>query len=248
MTHETKTYLDGRITLHLGDCMAILPSLPKVASVITDPPYGINYVYGGGGQGRTTDGYGNVVAVFKAFGRVAPIVGDDAPFDPAHLLALAPRVLLWGADHFRARLPPGGRMLCWDKSVGLGAADSFTDAEFAWSNVPTLKRNVYRHLWKGIARQKHRHDMCGGGCGERFHVSQKPVGLMRWCIEQLRGPVDGIVLDPYMGSGSTAIAAITLGRRFIGIEIDRDHFDTACRRIEAVLADPGAAAWPASPA
>lgn len=69
-------------------------------------------------------------------------------------------------------------------------------------------------------------------------MSQKPVALMRWCIEGLRCPVDGVVLDPYMGSGSTALAALTLGRRFTGIEIEREHFEAACRRVEAALAGP----------
>jgi len=77
------------------------------------------------------------------------------------------------------------------------------------------------------------------GGQRRGHVSQKPVALMRWCIETLRCPPGGVVLDPYMGSGSTGVAAITLGMRFIGIEIDREHFDTACERIRTVVSELG---------
>ena len=77
----------------------------------------------------------------------------------------------------------------------------------------------------------------GGGNGAarfaRVHVSQKPVALMRWCIEKLKPPPGGVILDPFMGSGSTALAALSLGYGFIGCEIDQGHFETACARIEA---------------
>jgi site-specific DNA-methyltransferase (adenine-specific) len=228
----------GPATLYLGDCLSVLPTLPQADVMVTDPPYGINYVFGGGGQGRTFDGHGNVLAAIQLAGDTRPIHGDDRDFDPTPILGSAPRVLLFGADHFRARLPHGGRFLAWDKSVGVGPADSFTDCEFAWSNVPTLKRNVYRHLWKGLCRKKTTHDFFGWG-QRRGHVSQKPVGLMRWCIETLRCPPGGVVLDPYMGSGSTGVAAITLGMRFVGIEIAREHFDTACERIRTVVSELG---------
>lgn len=124
------------------------------------------------------------------------------------------------------------------RASGVGQHDSFTDAEYAWTNVPTIKRNVFRHLWKGFVRKKERHDHCGEGT---HHVSQKPVALMRWCIEMLRCPVDGVVLDPYMGSGSTGVAALTLGKRFVGVEIDPEHFESACERIRKASADMGLA-------
>ena len=85
-------------------------------------------------------------------------------------------------------------------------------------------RRVYRHQWKGRLRE--------GSAEKRLHVSEKPVALMAWIIETVRVRVGATVLDPYMGSGSTGIAALRSGRRFIGIEIDPGHFETARARLE----------------
>jgi len=72
----------------------------------------------------------------------------------------------------------------------------------------------------------------GSAASKRKHPSQKPVELMRWCLETARIGLGKVVLDPYMGSGSTGVACLTTGRKFIGIEIDPEYFEIACRRIE----------------
>jgi DNA modification methylase len=79
-------------------------------------------------------------------------------------------------------------------------------------------------LWKGIIQE----EKINGG--KRWHPTQKPIGLMRWCIEQLPRP-GTIILDPFMGSGTTGAAAVRLGRKFIGIEIEPKYFDIAKKRI-----------------
>ena len=111
-----------------------------------------------------------------------PIHGDDQPFDPAPWLDCvgasdqkSKSILLWGASHFKFRLPEGGTFLCWDKSCGQGAADSFVDAEFAWMNRKNA-RCIYRHLWKGVVRAGED----GSAAAKRTHPTQKPVELMRW--------------------------------------------------------------------
>ena len=213
----------GAATLYLGDCRDILPKLPKVDAVITDPPYGIAYQHGGGGKGSTPYLIANK-AKTKAEGHCRPIHGDDQPFDPSHIAAIAPFVLMFGADHFRARLPEGGTFIAWDKSLGVGPRDSFADAEFAWCSAK-VKRNVIRYLWKGVVGEK-----AGEEGGKRYHPTMKPQGVMRICIE-LAGDAP-LILDPYMGSGSTGVAAVRMGRKFIGCEVDERHFETACRRIE----------------
>lgn len=210
----------GDATLYLGDCLEILPTLGKGAidAVVTDPPYGIGYVHGG--QAR----FANTKPNMK------PIIGDDQPFDPSGLLRLADDrtpVLFWGADHFKERLPQGGQFLVWDKSCGQGAADSFVDAEFAWMNRRN-PRCVFRHLWKGLFRAGEDN----ASNAKRTHPSQKPTELMRWCLETARIGLKKTVLDPFMGSGSTGVACVTSGRKFIGIEIDPGYFEIACRRIE----------------
>ena len=205
----------GNATLYLGDCLEILPSL-EADAVVSDPPYGIAYAHSGGGRAAP----GARVAPKR---NTAAIAGDDQPFDPAPLLRF-PKVLLFGADHYKTKLPDGGAWICWDKHVGLGPNDSFVDAEFAWANFK-VKRNVIRYLWKGVVCMK-----VGEDHGERYHPTTKPIGLMLRCLEFI--PDAHTILDPYMGSGSTGVACMNLGRNFIGVEIEPKYFDIACERIQ----------------
>ncbi len=207
----------GDATLWLGDCLDIMPRLKGIDAVVSDPPYGIGYVHRGNGRG------------LHYSRNTKPIIGDDAPFDPSPVLSMIGEkpIILWGADHYKDRLPIGGRFLCWDKSCGQGPADQFIDAEYAWTNRKNA-RCVYRHFWKGAGRS-------GEGASskeKRAHPSQKPVELMRWCLETARIGIGNVVLDPYMGVGSTGVACVTAGRKFVGIEIDPEYFAIACQRIE----------------
>lgn len=209
----------GSATLYLGDCRDVLPDLQRDAAIISDPPYGIDYNHSGA-HGRF-----NGVGVTKA-ARVRgnyPIVGDAEPFDPAHLLGFE-QVIIWGADHFYPRLPDSGRWLAFDKLAGMEPWDSFSDVELAWHSKEGAAR-IFSMKWKGIACDKQ-----GENNGLREHPTQKPIRLMEWCIKEAHCPV--VVVDPYMGSGTTGIAARRLGCRFIGIEIHEPYFDIACRRIE----------------
>lgn len=206
----TEKVVIGNAELWHGDCREVLPLLTADACV-TDPPYGISYTHSGGGIGVGANRNHSV-----------PIYGDDKPFDPSLLLRFKV-VMMFGADHYRARLPAGGTLVAWDKHTGIGPNDSFADAEFAWTNLK-IKRNVIRHLWKGVACVK-----AGEEGGRRWHPTTKPQGVMRWCLDQM--PDARVICDPYMGSGSTGVAAVTMGRGFIGVEIHRHYFDIACERI-----------------
>lgn len=205
----------GNAELWHGDCREVLP-LVQADACVTDPPYGISYMHSGGGIG---------VGAKRNHG--VPIHDDDKPFDPAPLLRF-PAVLMFGADHYRARLPDGGTLIAWDKHTGIGPNDSFADAEYAWTNLK-IKRNVIRYLWKGVACVK-----AGEEGGQRWHPTTKPQGVMRWCLEQM--PQARVIVDPYMGSGSTGVAAVAMGRHFIGVEIHRPYFDIACERISRAQA------------
>ncbi len=213
----------GNATLYLGDCRDILPTFPKVDLVLTDPPYGISYCHGGGGKGTSPYLIANK-AKTKAAGHCKPIYGDDEPFDPAPLFDLGELVFVFGADHFKRRLPAGGTFVAWDKSLGIGPADSFADAEFAWCNW-RIKRNVARFLWKGVCGVKEGEDK------ERSHPTQKPISLMKWCLESAP-KTTSTVADPFMGSGTTGVACANLGKTFIGIEREPKYFAIACERIE----------------
>lgn len=200
----------GRATLYLGDCRDILPTLTGVDAILSDPPYGIAHVKGAGGQGKHNRR------------NIRAIANDDQPFDPAHLLGF-PEVLIWGANHYAARLPHG-RWRAWDKLAGLSEFDSFSDVEFAWRSGRGKDR-IFSHMWKGICQASEK------GGATREHPTQKPVALMAWCVLDL--PDDcRVICDPYMGSGTTGVAAVGMGRDFIGIEVEPDFFDIACRRIE----------------
>lgn len=207
----------GNAELWHGDCMEVLPLLEGVDALVSDPPYGIAYQHSGGGKAAPG------AKLSPVRNAKMPIANDAVAFDPSHLLGFE-SVLIFGADHYRDKLPEGGTLVAWDKSLGIGPADSFADAEFAWTNA-RVKRNVLRFLWKGVACEK-----AGEENGKRYHPTQKPVGLMQRCIELL--PEAAVICDPYMGSGSTGVAAMRMGKRFIGIELDRRYFDVACERIE----------------
>lgn len=208
--------ITDRISINLGDCYELLDSWPSAAALVTDPPYGIGYMHSGGGNGIHRN---------KKRNSLRPVHGDDVPFDPTPFARFR-WVLLWGADHFCNRLPNGGTMLAWDKSpAAAGPADSFVDGEFAWTNV-RCKRNVCRFLWKGVACVK-----AGEENGRRYHPTQKPQGVCAWCLRVLALPADALVIDPFMGSGSLGVACHRAGLRYLGVEIDPEHYATARERL-----------------
>lgn len=197
------------ITLYMGDCLALRDSLAVADAVVTDPPYGIAYKHGARAGGRLmgTDGMA--------------IVGDDQPFDPTPWLTFK-ECLFWGAEHFKNRLPDGGRWLVWNKRRTSVVRDQGC-VENAWHSIGGVTR-IFHHPWDGADLGRERGE-------SRVHSNQKPVDLMAWCLTEF---VQGrVILDPYMGSGTTGVAAVRRGRPFIGVEIDQTHFDNACRRIEA---------------
>jgi len=198
-------------TLYLGDCMDILPTLPKVDAVITDPPYGI-------GASRN-DFAPRGKAKSKDYGGSND--WDNAP-PPDVLIELirtkGQHQAFFGGNYFT--LPPTSCWLVWDK---LNSGD-FADCELAWTNWPKAVRRL-QWRWNGMIRQ---------GNEERYHPTQKPLEVMKWVIELC--PKAETILDPFMGSGTTGVAAIQMGRNFIGIEREPKYFDIACKRIEQAVA------------
>lgn len=247
---EVRVERIGSATLYLGDCREILPTLQRPDAIITDPPYGqrqnTNVIQKGGIRtyGDLGARGGNRVVrarvqskngTFRGSGEstVWPdgIEGDDVPFDPTLILSAADRVLIWGAHKFADRLPQG-TWLVWDK-VPSGKIRDQGDGEAAWLNdVPCRPMRIYRLLWDGVCvGSAARQEVTAGQ--SRVHPTQKPVVLMSWCIQQSRLPKGSLVCDPYMGAGSTGVAAVEAGHPFIGIETELLYFDTACRRVES---------------
>lgn len=208
--------------LYCADCLDVLPTLAADVAIIADPPYGVNERTDRLSSGRS------VLALNQDF---APIIGDDKPFDPAPLLRFK-TVILWGANYYADKLKPGASWLIWDKRDGVSSNDN-ADCELAWTNLGGPAR-VFRHLWMGMIRASEKAE-------RRVHPTQKPVALMLWCIEQARLKPGTLIVDPYMGSGTTGIAASKLGFPFLGIERDEGYFKIAERRIadaQAQLALP----------
>lgn len=209
-----ETMAEG-VELYLGDCREILPTLGPIEAVVTDPPYGIshNMAAGGGNSWRKSRRVNG-----------GSIVGDDQPFDPIPWLEF-PEVIMFGADHFYPRLPDCGRWLVWDKKAGWSFEDNFSDVEFAWHSKEGPAK-IINYLWKGVRQD-------GEKGLPKYHMAQKPIAVMEWLINQLHS--DGHILDPFMGSGTTGVAAIRLGRRFVGIEIESKYFDISRQRISKAL-------------
>ncbi len=236
----------GNATLHLGDCREILPTLQRPDAIVSDPPYGqkLNTNVTGRSVTGRAPGSGRPYAMQDKRRKTAAgihstgvarqypaaIKGDDEPFDPAMVIAASDRVLLWGAHKFADRLPRG-RMLVWDK-VPTGKVRDQGDGEIAWTNVdPDAVMRIYRLLWDGVCvGSEARHEVTAGV--QRLHPTQKPEALMRWCLPFVKCPDGGVICDPYMGSGATAIAALECGFRFVGIEYELEYFEIACERIE----------------
>jgi DNA modification methylase len=217
-------HLSDDVTLYLGDCREILPTLGKVDALVSDPPYGMDWDtdstrFSGGQRGHRT-------RRMEGRGDWGAVANDDRAFDPSPWAAF-PQAILWGCNHFSARLPVG-TTLVWIKRFDTAFESFLSDAEVAWmkgGHGVYCRRDLSMNHATGTGRE---------------HPTQKPVGIMEWCVEK----TEGRVLDPFMGSGTTGIACVRLGRPFIGVEIEERYFDSACRRINDELKRPRLALAP----
>lgn len=205
----------GAATLYLGRCEDVLPTLQRVDAVVTDPPYGI-----GEAAGKNAS-RGNM-AVAKDYGSED---WDNQPIS-AEIMAAVRAAGRWniifGGNYYDC--PPASCWLVWDKVNG---TNDFADCELAWTNLPKAVRRI-RYMWNGMIREP--------GAQRGDHPTQKPLEVMKWAISHLPAPAD-IILDPFMGSGTTGVAALQLGRRFIGVEKSPVFFEAACRRLREANGD-----------
>ena len=206
MSYQQKVVI-GDATLYLGDCMDVLPTLARVDAVITDPPYGIGASAGVGKYGRI---------------KTIDLKWDDAP--PAKtliaaILSAGDFSVIFGGNYMT--LPASRNFLVWDKGAGFKGRD-FAEAEMAWCS------------WDANARLLTRDPLAAGDYKGKEHPTQKPIPVMEFAIKHC--PKAQTILDPFMGSGTTGVAAIQLGRQFIGIEREPKYFEIACKRIEQAAA------------
>lgn len=205
---------DG-IQIWHGDCRDVLPTLGPVDLVLTDPPYGI----GADSQAfQNSRQRGSAAARSRDYG---PASWDAHPPDKETICEVAHagrNAIIWGGNYFT--LWPSAAWLVWDKDNG---SNGYADCELAWTNLPIACRRK-RYRWMGML-QEH----AGDDKEERFHPTQKPLPLMRWCLELVPG--GQTVLDPFMGSGTTLRAAKDLGRKAIGIELEEKWCEVAAKRM-----------------
>ena len=211
MTTPRKEVLAEGVEMWMGDCREVIPLLGKVDAVVTDPPYGINAA-----RDRKSQKHG-----WRDYD--APGWDKERPSAEliADLICLAKHAIVWGGNYFTDSLPPSSKWLSWDK----GQTDfSLADFELAWCSFPGASRRIM--LPRAVAMQD-----------GKQHPTQKPVEVMRWCINQLPNGCNSI-FDPFMGSGTTGVAAIKLGKHFVGIEREPKYFDVSRSRIMAAIDAP----------
>jgi site-specific DNA-methyltransferase (adenine-specific) len=189
----------GNATLYLGDCREILPTLPQVDVVVTDPPYGLGDRWTGGTWGAN------------------PMYDDAREWDRAipqalleEAIAKGNEAIIWGGNYYS--MPPSRCWLSWRKSSRM---ETMADFELAWTTLDRPSKEITEDR---------------NPDGKREHPTQKPIRVMVWTLSFV--PEANTVLDPFMGSGTTGVACMNLGRKFIGIEIEPKYFDMACQRIE----------------
>ena len=193
----------GRATLYLGDCLDILPALPMVGAVVTDPPYGVMATTQFG-SGRGWGGFSDEdIADLREWDR-------GTPDNICQVVEAGDRAIIWGGNYFD--LPPSRCWLAWAKPDAVATQASI---ELAWTN---LDRNSQH---KVLTRNPP---------PDKAHPTQKPLRLMIWCLSFVDEAT--VILDPFMGAGTTGVAAVTFDKDFIGIEREERYFEAACKRIE----------------
>jgi DNA modification methylase len=204
----------GDAVLYQGDCLEIMPLIGKVDAVVTDPPYGISRDkgFGSGGYGKGLKKRRHVKKYVGGWDASRPCC---AVFN--FITEISISQIIWGGQFFAGSLPENGKWLIWDK---LQTMPSYGDAELAWTSLSGAAVKKFTLGINGVIAR--------GETG--LHPTQKPVALMEWCLGFL--PDAKTILDPFAGSDTTGVACAKLGRKFIGIELDSDYFNIACKRIE----------------
>lgn len=209
-------YQDDYCTIYHGDCREIMPTLPKVDLVLTDPPYGI----GADKNLRANKRHGKAVAHSKDYGVANWDSSTPESWVFGCMLTKCDKSIIWGGNYFA--LPPSKCWLVWDKDNG---ENGYADCELAWTNLDKAVRKI-RYRWMGMLQEK-----SGDDKEDRFHPTQKPLDVMTWAITQAPDNCQTI-LDPFMGSGTTLRAAKDLRRRAIGIELEERYCEIAARRLQ----------------
>ena len=220
MSPIKRTEVIGDCTLYLGDCLEVLPLLGRVDAVVTDPPYGVGKKY----------------ASFDDTPEKAAAVAN-AVLAQSRQISL--RVVMFTGMQMMWDLPKADWVCAWawvsTGSYGKVGVNQWQPLLFYGRDVPGF--GAVNGIIKGDF--KYFNDGIGSGfLAEKVdHPCPKIPKVMDWCVRRFSA-ADETVLDPFMGSGTTGVACVKLGRKFIGIEIDEGYFDIACERIRKAYAQP----------
>ena len=200
----TPYYSDSHVTIYHGDCREVVLS-EQIGAIVTDPPYGIGWTP-------------------RVNHQASPWRDEDrAALRP--WLAIAPKACVWGGNYYSDQLPSSESWLIWLKRPAGFEGDrrSYAVLEMAWTNYGGKPR-VMTHVWDGGKRQ-------GAAVNRAFnHPAQKPLEVMRWSILEA-GEIHGVIVDPFMGSGTTLDAGKQIGFRCVGIEIEERYCEIAANRL-----------------
>lgn len=221
----------GNATLYLGDCRDILPELPKTDALLTDPPYGVGLA---GKMAKQRDG--TVIRLAEGYAST-----DDTPEYVRQVVVPSVIVALWKCT--RGAVTPGTRsMFMYPEPAAVGAFYSAAGTGLSsWGfkcSQPIMYYGPCPYLAAGLGA---RHDSMGqaypNDANETGHPCAKPLAQMIWLVNRVSLPGE-CVLDIFMGSGTTGVACMQMGRQFIGIEKEPKYFDIACKRIEQAQKQP----------
>ena len=201
-------YTDDHVVIYHADCRQILADMPRVDLVLTDPPYGLDvgkHPHAGARLNPMRYGVNEWDAAI-----------DQSLFDA--VVQAAPQAIIWGGNYYQT--PRASGWLVWDKCInpGLGHAH----CELAYTTLPVAVRQ-FTYLWTGYWQE------AGFKRQHREHLTEKPIPLLKWCISLAKNVK--LVLDPFMGSGTTLRAAKDLGLHAIGIEIEERYCEIAAKRM-----------------
>ncbi len=207
-------YQQDGITLYQGDNREVLPQLEVADLLLTDPPYGIGQDKGMGSGGR--GGFGN--CSHRAPRRYQGDWDATRPDNLSLYLSKAHTAIIWGGNHFSDQLPQCNKWLVWNKEQTM---PSYSDCELAWTNLNGNAIKMFTYAGNGFfAREK-----------ERWHPTQKPIALMNWCLDVAHMEEGWTILDPFLGSGSSLVAAKARGLHGIGIEREEKYIEIAIKRL-----------------
>jgi site-specific DNA-methyltransferase (adenine-specific) len=223
-------HLAEGVTLYCGDCRDVLPTLGRADAVVTDPPYGVGFTgkaghYRNEPNAKRTDTYRSFADTPQNFDEVVLPALKSA-------LAIADRGAVFMASRNIPRLPDGDL-------GGIYLPNGCGLSSWGFQNfMHVMFYGTDPYLAAGLGcRPNGRHGIYGNDANQVDHPCAKPLAAMKWAVA--RASFEGhSILDPFMGSGTTGVACVALGRQFVGIEIEPAYFETACKRITAALAQP----------